>query len=272
MSPIHCVNVAKPDVSKLEKCDSDCYEWRASDWYDCSKTCGGGERRRNLYCVFNKLHIVSHSFCDSEKNPNEYESCNAHSCPSWLPGSWSECIGTCETGKRTRPIFCVYQDKKVNESLCAEIPRPQEEEECELNECFKWKTSDWSECSTTCGSGFQTRAVYCQSFKKVINHLIDNKWYFRISSDLLTVENTDNSKCEANIKPLDRQECFSYLPCPEWRTTKWSYCNCNSGLRKRFVYCSSNIQSDCPIKDKPTSLENCTCSGFWKVSVWSEVC
>ncbi|RNA19970.1 A disintegrin and metallo ase with thrombospondin motifs 20, partial [Brachionus plicatilis] len=270
VSPINCVNVAKPDTSKLEKCDQKCYEWRASDWYDCSKTCGAGERKRNLYCVFNKSHIVSRYLCDTEKMPNEFESCNMHSCPFWLPGSWNECIGTCEKGKRNRTLYCMYQDKKAEESLCVDLARPQEEEECELAECFKWKTNDWSECSATCGVGYQTRSITCQLLRKEINRFSDNQWYFRISSDVLTMENADDSKCDSRIKPLDQQECFSHLPCPEWRTTKWSYCNCNSGLRKRFVYCSSNIQSDCPIKEKPASFENCTCSGFWKVSRWSE--
>lgn len=255
---MHCANVAKPNATKLEKCDPSCYEWRVSDWYDCSKTCGGGERRRNLYCVFNKSHIVSKYYCDSEKTPNEFESCNMHSCPFWLPGSWNECIGTCEKAKRNRTLYCMYQNKIVNESLCADLTMPIKEEECELSVCFKWKTSEWSECSMTCGVGYQIRSVYCQSLKKVF-------------TDLLAIENVDDSKCDLSIRPLNRQECFSYLPCPEWRTTKWSQCNCNSGLRKRFVYCSSNIQSDCSNVDKPNSYENCSCSGFWKVSMWSEV-
>lgn len=266
-----CKHIAKPVIAS-SNCDPKCYQWRASDWYECSKTCGGGEKKRDLYCVFNRSHIAQKHLCNFEQPPNEIESCNTHSCPTWSFSTWSECYGNCNKGKRNRTVTCTYRGNQVDNSQCVDLAKPKEEEDCETTECYSWKTNEWNDCSVTCGKGFKTRLVYCQLERKILNrYRFDSaNRQTKINTDLSTFERVSDLKCEKNLKPNDKTECFIDKKCPEWRTTTW-LCNCASGIRTRIVYCSSNIFTDCPIENKPGDIENCTCAGIWKATPWSKV-
>ncbi|RLV98158.1 hypothetical protein DV515_00011083 [Chloebia gouldiae] len=79
----------------------------------------------------------------------------------------------------------------------------------------QWVLGDWSECSKTCGSGWQRRTVDCRD-----------------------VEGQTSSACNRSLKPEDIKPCGD-TPCPLWRLGPWSPCSqtCGEGVRTRDASC-----------------------------------
>jgi len=80
-------------------------------------------------------------------------------CGIWSEWSWSECSVTCGDGQRTgtrecmiqdAPFNCVGPDVKIDFCIKERCP-------VILNITIPSQTTEWSECSQTCGSGTQTR-------------------------------------------------------------------------------------------------------------------
>lgn len=71
----------------------------------------------------------------------------------------------------------------------------------------RWETSSWSECSRTCGEGYQFRTVRCW---KMLSPGFDSSVY----SDL----------CEATdaVRPEERKTCRNPACGPQWEMSEWS--------------------------------------------------
>lgn len=71
----------------------------------------------------------------------------------------------------------------------------------------RWETSSWSECSRTCGEGYQVRIVRCW---KMLSPGFDSSVY----SDL----------CEAAeaVRPEERKTCRNPACGPQWEMSEWS--------------------------------------------------
>lgn len=71
----------------------------------------------------------------------------------------------------------------------------------------RWETSSWSECSRTCGEGYQFRIVRCW---KMLSPGFDSSVY----SDL----------CEAAeaVRPEERKTCRNPACGPQWEMSEWS--------------------------------------------------
>ncbi|XP_061384586.1 papilin isoform X3 [Danaus plexippus] len=134
------------------------------------------------------------------------------------------------------------------------------------NQQYNWVHESFSECSATCGGGYQTRQVTCRS-REELNIV-------------------DESLCDEGLRPATNQTCNIEACPPRWVEGPWSPCSkpCgDGGTRSRQIYCEKIITNRFPsiVADKEcfdllgpkpelyqTCNENATCptwfTGPWK--------
>ncbi|KAM4663365.1 ADAMTS-like protein 2 [Discoglossus pictus] len=179
----------------------------------------------------------------------------------WKLSSHEPCSATCTTGVMSTYAMCVrYDGVEVEDTHCDALTRPEPVHEfCVGRECQpRWETSSWSECSRTCGEGYQFRIVRCW---KMISPGFDSSVY----SDLCA---------SADItRPEEKKVCRNPACGPQWEMSEWSECTAKCGERSivtRDVRCSED-EKLCDINTKPPSEKNCTgppCDRQWTVSDW----
>ncbi|NXE58816.1 PPN protein, partial [Calcarius ornatus] len=129
---------------------------------------------------------------------------------------------------------------------------------------YSWSYSSWSECSSECGGGFQSRLVFCT---------IDNEIY-------------PDYMCRNKPQPDNNRTC-GHQPCPQtkrWKTGEWGPCSasCGRGTQTRSVYCVAfdgqspqGVVDDAecmafaqqPRRSQPCNLRQCA---TWSTGPWSQ--
>ncbi|XP_062514611.1 A disintegrin and metalloproteinase with thrombospondin motifs 16-like [Corticium candelabrum] len=183
----------------------------------CSVTCGSraGVQGWKAQCAYKRTGAkASISLCLSDYKPASHQvPCKGvGNCPGvvWQVGPWTLCSQSCGKGQQTRAVRCVSQRTKLatrDDDLC-NSSKPPTVQQCIGTRCeepatlpstvapkYKWIYKRWKRCSTTCGIGYQMRAVRC----------IDTK----------TGKSKKASRCDAKLKPTDRQTCTLKLCGPE---------------------------------------------------------
>ena len=82
----------------------------------------------------------------------------------WTTGDWGGCSATCGGGTQTRTVDCDRNDGvRVADALC-ETTKPAASNACNTQPCYtyNWYTGRWGSCNASCGTGTQTRTVYCR--------------------------------------------------------------------------------------------------------------
>ncbi|XP_037357738.1 papilin [Talpa occidentalis] len=129
---------------------------------------------------------------------------------------------------------------------------------------FNWSHGSWSDCSTECGGGYQTRHVFCT---------MDSEAY-------------PDHMCQHQPRPANHRPCNPH-PCPQtkrWKTGPWAPCSasCGGGSQSRSVYCVSSDgagvleaaeEAECaglPRKPPTTQVCNLQRCAAWSAEPWGE--
>lgn len=76
-------------------------EWRVQDDAACTKSCGGGQKKRTFHIIENAAHGGNDNACKNASGQwleEEFVECNTHNCPVSCRGAWVS-DGDCVDGK-----------------------------------------------------------------------------------------------------------------------------------------------------------------------------
>ncbi|CAM9495345.1 unnamed protein product [Lampetra planeri] len=194
------------------------HQWRETDFFPCSSSCGGGYQLTSAECVdMRNARIASDHFCnyypENKKPKPRLRECSMEPCPSsdgfkqimsydhyqplprWEGSPWTACSSSCGGGVQSRSVSCVEEDQQghlepVEEWKCMYVLRPAVTQPCNLYDCPKWMAQEWSSCTVTCGRGLKYRVVLC----------IDHR-------------GQHTGGCNTKIKPHVKEECLVTTPC-----------------------------------------------------------
>uniref|UniRef100_A0A663FGV1 ADAM metallopeptidase with thrombospondin type 1 motif 12 n=1 Tax=Aquila chrysaetos chrysaetos TaxID=223781 RepID=A0A663FGV1_AQUCH len=129
LRPFHCQLLGyKPQLNTT--CNMDpCLQWHVEPWNECSRTCGGGQQKRHIYCP-------EGGYCDWTKRPNAIASCNRQPCTQWIDQAWGPCTVSCGGGIQQRTVKCmnIETNETENGSMCVDKLKPTEYQKCNLQE------------------------------------------------------------------------------------------------------------------------------------------
>ncbi|XP_054770254.2 uncharacterized protein LOC129278063 isoform X2 [Lytechinus pictus] len=141
---------------------------------DCSVTCGDGVESRDAFCSTSQGASESIEICRSVFPSVVTErDCNLGTCPGTVVDTFfyvttpvGDCSVTCgDGGIQQLAVTCQNLDGiTVDDANCANLQRPASSVLCMLEPCsevYRYVATTFSACSVTCGTGLQTRTVYC---------------------------------------------------------------------------------------------------------------
>ncbi|NXM04185.1 PPN protein, partial [Tyrannus savana] len=163
-------------------------------------------------------------------------------------------------GPTTEPLVIELISQEPNTGVQYEYYLPRQGQASS----YSWSYSSWSECSSECGGGFQSRLVFCT---------IDNEIY-------------PDYMCRNKPQPDNNRTC-GHQACPQtkrWKTGEWGSCSatCGGGTQTRSVYCvafdgqsSQGVvdNAECmafaqqPRSSQPCNVRQCA---TWSTGPWSE--
>ncbi|XP_050399474.1 A disintegrin and metalloproteinase with thrombospondin motifs 16 isoform X2 [Patella vulgata] len=209
----YCKHLPKPAKRRIcgtQRCPS---VWHVGKWSKCSVNCGTGRQERKVLCRNKELRgfrILPDAMCKTNDKPPKTRHCKKRHCVrrfEWIISPWGPCSKTCGQGHRSRFLKCNAinihgKRKSVRERNCRHKPKPnvRMEEACWLVSCpqallawqrHTWHVSDWTQCSASCGHGFQRRNVKC----------VDKTAHSRSNQCLSHLKPTTSKPCDSGTCP-----------------------------------------------------------------------
>ncbi|XP_051991912.1 ADAMTS-like protein 1 isoform X1 [Xyrauchen texanus] len=170
-----CVSARRPP-QLLQSCNTEpCPpRWEMESWSFCSATCGVGLQTRAVNCVLragshsNHTEKVKDENCRQPK-PSSVQACNRFDCPpTWDVQEWSQCSRSCGGGSLKREVICKQRMAdgsvlELPETFCPSMSLPSIQP-CGKVDCDpQWVSTNWTQCSATCGEGTQRLLVVCKA-------------------------------------------------------------------------------------------------------------
>ncbi|XP_019352082.1 papilin isoform X12 [Alligator mississippiensis] len=183
-------------------------------------------------------------------------------------------------GPTTEPLVIELISQETNQGVQYEYYLPWYGQ----NTGYSWSYGSWSECSSVCGGGFQSRLVFCT---------IDNEVY----PDYMCRDKpkpVNNRTCGHQNCPQTKRISYIYLPGvwkniwsswkKSWKTGEWGPCSatCGGGLQTRSIYCTSHDErsfeevvddGECAaLTQRPRAIQSCSVRqcATWSTGPWSE--
>ncbi|XP_073078151.1 A disintegrin and metalloproteinase with thrombospondin motifs 13 isoform X4 [Manis javanica] len=268
--------------------------WAAGDFGQCSASCGGGLREREVRCMEAQgglLRMLPPARCRAlAQQPAEVETCNSQPCPGRQEGSGA-CSSACGADLDARNVTCVQGadglEAPVTAGPCSTDGRLPALEPCVAVACAPgWGHLDpqspgegatppldsaslgarvthvWTAlvglCSVSCGRGLMELHFAC----------MDSTLRTPVQEEL----------CDQASKPGSRQEVCQAAPCPaRWETRALAPCpvTCGGGQVPLAVRCVRQDRghpvplphSKCWPLPRPSPLEDCSlepCPARWQ--------
>nr|XP_033776500.1 ADAMTS-like protein 1 isoform X2 [Geotrypetes seraphini] len=138
----------QPKPTLVQACNRfDCPPaWQATEWQQCSKTCGGGTQKRYVLCkkrlADGSILDLPETFCSSSM-PISQQECRTGDCPAeWHLSDWTQCSVSCGEGTQSQNVICRKMLKTgeyaiISSVMCMASPLPLSIRPCTLAPCAR---------------------------------------------------------------------------------------------------------------------------------------
>ncbi|XP_028394319.1 uncharacterized protein LOC114518504 isoform X2 [Dendronephthya gigantea] len=196
-----------------------------SEFGPCSRTCGTGYQTRKRTCTSPSPEHGGRD-CNQFGSTQDVQECATDPCPisgnfsAW--SEWANCSKPCGNGVMVRSRSCNNPTPSFAGQDCTSLGPQIEQKNCirescpERCSCGGW--TSWSECTQSCGGGFQTRKRQCTPPKSGVESCSN--------------EEQETQLCNLNVCPVDG----GYS---KW--SEWTNCigDCEHGYKSRSRECNN---------------------------------